>query len=266
MAEHNLEAPVLGIAWDGTGYGPDGTVWGGEFFHVNKTSFTRTAHLFTFPLPGGEQAVRQPRRASLGLLYEIFGDAVFEMQDFAPIQAFSPQELGVLKTMLVKRINTPLTSSAGRLFDAVASILGLRQQSGFEGQAAMELEFAISDVETDEFYNFEIKRDGEPGIVDWRPMILALLDDLHTQVPVKLISAKFHNTLVEMMVAVARRVGEESVVVTGGCFQNKYLTERAIRRLRSEGFCPFWHRQIPPNDGGIALGQVLAVSRMQVKE
>jgi hydrogenase maturation protein HypF len=266
MAEHNLEAPVLGIAWDGTGYGPDGTVWGGEFFHVNKTSFTRTAHLFTFPLPGGEQAVRQPRRASLGLLYEIFGDAVFEMQELAPVQAFSTQELGVLKTMLVKKINTPLTSSAGRLFDAVASILGLRHRASFEGQAAMDLEFAIKGVETNEFYNFEIQQDGEQGVVNWRPTILALLDDLRTQVPVKVISAKFHNTLVEMIVAVARRVGEERVVLTGGCFQNKYLTERAICRLRDEGFRPFWHQLIPPNDGGIALGQVLAVSRMQGKE
>jgi hydrogenase maturation protein HypF len=266
MAEHDLETSVLGISWDGTGYGLDGTVWGGEFLHVNETDFTRAAHLRTFPLPGGEQAVKQPRRAALGLLYEIFGDTAFDMQELAPIQAFSAQELSVLKMMLAKRINTPHTSSAGRLFDAVAATLSLRQQSSFEGQAAMDLEFVIDGVELDDFYNFEMQDYGEEKVVDWAPMVRGILDDLRADVSVRVISTKFHNTLAEIIAAVARRVGEERVVLTGGCFQNKYLTERAIHRLRSEGFRPFWHQQIPPNDGGIALGQVLAVSRMQVKE
>lgn len=280
MAENELEAPVLGIAWDGTGYGPDGTVWGGEFLRVNEVAFTRAAHLRTFPPPGGEKAVKEPRRAALGLLYEIFGEAAFEMRELVPLQAFSTQELAVLKTMLVKGINTPLTSSARRLFDAAAAIIGLRQQSSFEGQAAMELENTLEGVTTDEHYGFEIVKAGakqrftptedtdlQPEfVIDWAETVQGMLDDMRHSIEVGEIAAKFHNTLVEIIVAAARQVGEERVVLTGGCFQNKYLTEQAIYRLRSEQFRPYWHQQIPPNDGGIALGQVLAASRMQAKE
>ena len=141
---------------DGTGYGLDGTVWGGEFFVVTETGWERVAHFRCFPLPGGERAVKEPRRTALGLLFEMLGEAVVEQEDLAPVRAFSRAELAPLKTMPARRLNSPLTSSAGRLFDAVASLTGLCQRVRFEGQAAMELEFALDGVQTDETYPFSI--------------------------------------------------------------------------------------------------------------
>ena len=139
MAENDIEPPLLGVAWDGTGYGLDGTVWGGEFFHITETSSNRVAHFRQFRLPGGDKAVKDPRRSAIGLLYEIFAEGVFEKTDLAPVSAFSESELAALKAMLKGNVNSPLTSSVGRLFDAVAALTGLRQQIRFEGQAAMEL-------------------------------------------------------------------------------------------------------------------------------
>lgn len=267
MAENDLDLtePVLGISWDGTGYGTDGTIWGGEFLLGQGANFKRTAHLRAFPLPGGDQAVKEPRRTATGLLYELFGAGVFSMTELAPVRSYTPQEMDILNTMLRRDINSPRTSSAGRLFDAVASILNIRQKTAYEGQAAMDLEFAIQGLITDESYPFEIRDpEGQPPkgglIVDWAQPIHEILDDHSRYVSLSRISAKFHNTLVEMMVQVAHRAGQERVVITGGCFQNKYLAERAVHRLREEGFRPYWHQRIPPNDGGIALGQVIAAA------
>jgi hydrogenase maturation protein HypF len=264
MAENELEPPLLGVSWDGTGYGLDGTVWGGEFFLVTQASCERVAHFRPFRLPGGDQAVKEPRRAALGLLYEMLGEAAFNMTDLAPVQAFPPVELSPLRTMLARGLNSPLTSSAGRLFDAVASLTGLRQHVRFEGQAAMELEFALeTDPPTDEAYPFSIRAAPAPVVLDWAPMIEALLADLQSGVPTPRISARFHNALVEAVIAVARRIGQPRVVLSGGCFQNRYLTERTVRRLQEAGFRPCWHQRVPPNDGGIALGQVIAAARGQ---
>jgi hydrogenase maturation protein HypF len=268
MAENDIDNSVLGVSWDGTGYGLDGTIWGGEFLRATKTAFERVAHFRTFRLAGGEKAIKEPRRVALGLLYEMFGDEVFAMKELAPVRAFSWQELALLKNMLAQKLNAPPTSSAGRLFDAVAAILGLRQQTKFEGQAAMELEFVLDGIETDEEYPFElftINRNGSPAtiIVDWAPMMRQLIEEQRREVPRANLSAKFHNTLVAIIIAVARRAGENRVVLTGGCFQNKYLTERAILRLRREGFRPYWHQRVPPNDGGIALGQAVAAAALR---
>ena len=270
MAENELEAPVLGVSWDGTGYGVDGSVWGGEFLRVTEDSFERVAHLRTFRLPGGEKAVREPKRAALGLLYEVFGEGLFEMANLLPLAACSHEERDVVRAMLDKGINAPVTSSAGRLFDAVASLVGLRQENRFEGQAAMELEFACAGVEVDECHEFKVVEtaggaQGGPLVLDWGPLVRGVLDDVRDGVPVSTISAKFHNTLAEAICAVARRIGEERVVLTGGCFQNRYLTERAVRRLQDEGFRPYWHQRVPPNDGGIALGQIMAAARAYSK-
>jgi hydrogenase maturation protein HypF len=271
MAENELEPPVLGVSWDGTGYGLDGTVWGGEFFLVTETACERVAHLRQFPLPGGDAAVKEPRRTALGLLYEIFGEPTFAMTGLAPVQAFSPADLGPLKTMLARRFNSRRTSSIGRLFDAAASLAGLCQQVRFEGQAAMELEFALENAEpTAEAYEFPIRPDHvsrltfhAPLLLDWSTMIEALLSDLNSRVPVSRISARFHNALAEAIIAVAKRVGQSRVVLSGGCFQNRYLTERAVGRLQEQGFRPYWHQRVPPNDGGIALGQVVAALRQE---
>lgn len=257
MAENELDGSVLGVSWDGTGYGLDGTIWGGEFLLATRESFRRVAHLRTFRLPGGEHAIKEPRRAALGVLYELFGDSFMrECAHLAPVQSFPTHELQLLHAMLRKNLNSPVTSSVGRLFDAVAAISGLRQISRFEGQAAMELEFAMHGIATDQSYEFVLSQER----LDWGPMLREIMSDVHTGVPVGKIAAKFHNTLVEMIIAVARRVGEGRVVLTGGCFQNKYLTEHAGARLREEGFRVYWHQRVPPNDGGIALGQIVAAS------
>jgi hydrogenase maturation protein HypF len=266
MAENELEPPVLGVSWDGTGYGLDGTVWGGEFLLVTKASCQRVAHLRPFRLPGGDAAVKEPRRAALGLLYEMFGEETFAMTGLAPLRAFSAAELGPLKTMLARSLNSPQTSSAGRLFDAVASLLGLRHHVRYEGQAAMELEFALEGADTtDEAYEFPTRSAPVSRVthyasflLDWSPMIQAILSDLNHSVPVSRISGRFHNGLSEAIIAVAKQLGQPRLVLSGGCFQNRYLTERSVQRLQEAGFRPYWQQRIPPNDGGIALGQVVA--------
>jgi hydrogenase maturation protein HypF len=262
MAENELEAPLLGVSWDGTGYGLDGTIWGGEWLRVSEESFERVAHLRTFRLAGGEKAIREPRRSAIGLLYKLFGDQLFAMDDLTPMQALCSQERAILKTMLQRTINAPITSSAGRLFDAVAALVGLRQQAGYEGQAALELECALDGVETDAAYAVRMSTRHVRQVVDWEPMVHGILEDLRRGLPVGSIAANFHNTLAEIIVAVAMRTDEERVVLSGGCFQNRYLTERAVARLRAAGFRPYCHQRIPPNDGGIALGQVVAAARV----
>jgi hydrogenase maturation protein HypF len=263
LAENELENPVLGISWDGSGYGTDGTVWGGEFLLTDEDSFQRVGHFRPFRLPGGDAAIKEPRRTALGVLYEIWGDQAISNRRWAPTASFSNGELNILQRMLSKGINSPYTSSAGRLFDAVASLIGLRQRATFEGQAAMELEFAVQ-TDIDEGYPFDIT-EGSPNRVDWAPMISEILIDLQKGLPAGNVSAKFHNTLTEIIVAVARKVEVPRIVLTGGCFQNRYLIERAIAHLQAAGFRPYWPQRVPPNDGGIALGQVVAASRSRLK-
>jgi hydrogenase maturation protein HypF len=262
MAENQLEGRVLGVSWDGTGYGTDGVIWGGEFLLTDEASFERVGSFRRFRLPGSEKAVREPRRAAVGLLFETMGGAVFERPDLAPVSSFRNSELPILRRMLTSGLNSPWTSSAGRLFDAVASIAGLRQRASFEGQAAMELEFAREGYEGREAYPIDIV-EGDGGIltVDWERLALAVLSDCAGRGAVGEISNKFHNALAEAVVAVASRIGEPRVVLTGGCFQNRYLTERTVGRLAEEGFRPYWHQRVPPNDGGISLGQIVAASR-----
>lgn len=260
MAENEIEAPVLGIAWDGTGYGDDGTIWGGEFLRIDDRGYQRVAHLRTFMLPGGDTAIREPRRSAIGLLYEIYGDGVFNMDHLLPIRAFDRAELEVVHAMLARNINAPRTSSAGRLFDAVAAIVGISERCRFEGQAAMGLEFAAQEhIESE--YGYEVDEQDGVAVIDWELMIRSIIADRLDGMPVEIISSRFHNTLAEMIVSIARRAGEKKVVLSGGCFQNKYLTEKAIDDLRSEDFAAYWHQRVPPNDGGIALGQIVAAAR-----
>ncbi|MDD3582373.1 MAG: hypothetical protein PHW74_15320 [Desulfobacca sp.] len=261
MAEHGLAAPLLGVAWDGSGYGLDGTIWGGEFLEITADSFWRFASLRTFPLPGGEAAIKEPRRAALGVLHQIFGPEGLEMTDLAPVQSFSAPDRRILATMMDKGLNCPLTSSMGRLFDAVAALVDLRQQASFEGQAAMELEFAAYQVEPQAAYPYRIDDQGTPLLIDWEPLIRGILQDLSDKQSVRLIAARFHHTLAEMIVAVARRFSLRQVVLSGGCFQNRYLTEKTIEKLEDGGFLPYCHRLIPPNDGGLAVGQIMAAQR-----
>jgi len=261
MAENEIEPPALGVSWDGTGYGLDGTIWGGEFFLVTDKNVERVAHLRPFRLPGGDKAVREPRRPAIGLLYEMFGDAAFEMTHLPPFQNITAVELSALKGMLRRKLNSPQTSSIGRLFDAVASLINLRQKMRFEGQAAMELEFALDGIETDEAYSLSLVTRHSSLVLDWALVIEAILSDVQNGIAGGRISAKFHNALADAVVAVAKKTGGRRVVLSGGCFQNRYLTERTVCRLQAEGFQPYWHQRVPPNDGGIALGQVIAALR-----
>jgi len=255
MAENHLCPPALGIAWDGSGMGSDGTVWGGEILHVTSAGFHRVAHVRPFRLPGNAKAVREPRRMALAILYEIFGDQAFNL-DVPPVHAFSTAELKTLQTMLRQRLNAPITTSAGRLFDAFASFLNLRQVASFEGQAAMELEFALAGAKEDNSYPYVIRSEGDVLLLDWESAVRAVLAEPATDPAIA--SARFHNTLVDMAVDAAAQIGEKNVVLSGGCFQNRYLTERMVSRLLGAGYRPYWHQRVPPNDGGISLGQITA--------
>lgn len=274
MAEYDLAAPVLGISWDGTGFGPDGTVWGGEFLDIRERGYDRLAHLRPFRLPGGEAAVKEPRRSALGLLWEIFGEALFSetlspsgltSSPLVPLQAFSSQELRLLQTALTRDINSPWTSSAGRLFDAVAALIGIRQVTSFEGQAAMDLEFSATGSDTERLYPFRlIEPQGARGSswrLDWEGMVAGILIDLRQGVSRADIARSFHNTLCAMMMETARKSRSRKVVLSGGCFQNRLLTETAIRVLTEDGVEVYWHQRIPPNDGGLAVGQLMAAAR-----
>lgn len=251
MAENGLEGPVLGIAWDGTGLGTDGTIWGGEFLVCTRVGFNRVGWLRPFPLPGGDAAAREPRRAALGLLAEM------GLEQTVP--GLSDEEGAVLRAMLQADVNVPRTSSAGRLFDAVASLLDVKQVMSYEGQAAMLLEAMAGDREA-VAYPFEWK--GE--VLDWQPMIEEILGGGEA---VGVAAARFHETLVEMMVSAAHRFGKREVCLSGGCFQNRRLLSRAMRRLAGAGFLAVRHREIPPNDAGLSLGQaVVASSRLRVED
>ena len=270
MADNDLEGALLGVAWDGTGYGPDGTVWGGEFLAVSRRGFARAACLRPFRLPGGDHAVREPRRSALGVWHAMAGGGL-DALPAATADAFEPRERRLLVQALDAGVNAPVTTSAGRLFDAVASMVGLRQRAAFEGQAAMDLEFAAGASDAPAApYPFSVA-DGRafhagswqppPFVVDWEPAVRALAADAAVGVPPATIAGRFHETLAAAIAAVAERVGEARVVLTGGCFQNRLLTERVVDRLRAAGLLPYWHQRVPPNDGGVAIGQVAALAR-----
>jgi hydrogenase maturation protein HypF len=257
LIDNQLEPPVLGIAWDGTGYGVDNTLWGGEFIHLTPNNWQRIAYFQPFKLPGGGKSVKEPKRIALSLLAQL-NINLLENLPVTLKNQFAKDELTLFKNILEKNLNSPLTSSVGRLFDGISSILGICHQVSFEGQAAIALEFAALKTKTDEFYDFNLTQN---MIIQWQPMVTAILEDLNHNIPISLISAKFHNTLVEIIVAIAKLVGEKKVVLTGGCFQNLYLVEKTIDRLKTENFVPYWHHQIPSNDGGISVGQILGAIR-----
>lgn len=267
MADNDLEPPVLGVAWDGTGYGGDGSVWGGEFLAIGATAYRRVGHLLPFRLPGGAVAVREPRRAALGALYAMFGQSALTMTDLPPIAAFIPAERQVLANMLLGAVNSPLTSSVGRLFDAVVSILGVQQSVSFEGEAAMALEFAANRaVSSSAAPPALVTNEAGKLIIDWRPLLSGLVSARRAGTPAEDLAAAFHEALAEAIVAAARCERIKHVLLTGGCFQNARLTTRTIVRLREAGFTPHWHHRVPPNDGGLAVGQAAFAVRPLIKD
>ncbi|NUM80780.1 carbamoyltransferase HypF [bacterium] len=250
-AENKLSGKVLGVAWDGTGLGSDGTIWGGEFFEYDGHRCKHAAQLRPFLLPGGEMAIREPRRAAMGLLFSMAGESIFE-QPLAVWSYFTEEEKRIFQTMLVKNIRTVQTSSAGRLFDAIAAILGLASVNSYEGQAAMRLEYQASG-EPVEPYPFHLISHA-PILLDWKPMAEKILDDLGKK-STRQIAAAFHETLAVMILRVAEELGRDRVVLSGGCFQNGYLLERTVHRIQAGGRRVYWHQRVPPNDGGLSYGQ-----------
>ncbi|ATB35198.1 hypothetical protein CYFUS_000610 [Cystobacter fuscus] len=255
MAEHGLVGPVLGLAWDGAGLGTDGTLWGGEALVVEGAAFRRVAHLRPFSLPGGERALREPRRAALGLVHEVRGAGALDSLR----ECFTAREGEVLVAMLARGLQSPRTTSMGRLFDAVAALSGIRARAGFEGQAAMALEYAAGEGEA-EPYPLPLGN-GAPAVADWEPLLEALLDERKRGVPAPLLAARFHAALAVLAESIAVRVGLPRVVLSGGCFQNPRLLRDVQARLRARGFEVFWPRHYPPNDGGLSLGQVAVAAR-----
>jgi hydrogenase maturation protein HypF len=259
LAEHGVHGPALGVIWDGTGYGPDGTIWGGEFLLGDAADYERVAHLRPFALPGGEAAVHEPDRVALALLQQVDENGDWQIP---VIRRMPVPRLRVLERMLHAKLNSPLTTSAGRLFDGVAALLDLATVTTYEGEAAVNLEFAAARVPyTDDAYMMPL----QGRTLDWRVTLHDLLADLQAGVHRDLIAARFHNALIDAAVRVAERTGCERVVLSGGCFQSRYLAERLAAKLRRRGFDVLQHSLVPPNDGGIALGQI-AVAAARLRE
>lgn len=253
IAENGIEEPVLGIAWDGAGFGEDKTIWGGEFFTADKKGIERIANLKTFRLPGGESSFKEIYKSAVGVLFEIYGNDTYKYL----ADNESEKDYKILLQMINNKINSPVCSSVGRLFDAVASILNIRQRVSFEGQAAMELEYLLEDYDLDESYKCKIiKNENGIFILDWSNMIKEILEEKNKNISKNIISLKFHNALVNSIVEISKLVNEKNIALSGGCFQNKYLLEKSILKLRENGFNVFWNKEVPANDGGISLGQI----------
>ena len=258
MAEHGLAGPVLGLAWDGAGHGTDGTVWGGEFLLVEGAKWRRFARLLPFPLPGGDAAAREPARAAVGLLVAA-GDVAW------------PEEVGgmdpaPLRALCRSRHLSPLASSAGRLFDAVAFLLGLCARNTFEGEAAMALETCADGArDAAPGYPFALV-EGDPMALDWRPALRALLADLARDADRPVIAARFYRGLVAGAAGLAARAGVRDIVLTGGCFQSALLTVHMTEALAAAGLRVHRHHRAPPGDGGLALGQLEWARRLAAVE
>jgi hydrogenase maturation protein HypF len=262
MAEHQLDGTVIGVSCDGTGFGPDGTVWGGEILVVNTSGFERAAHFSYVPMPGSAVAIKEPWRMAVSYLYDAFGDGLWDLP-LPGLREIGEDKLHLMLEMILKRINSPLTSSLGRLFDGVAALAGLRNRVNFEGQAAMELEMAALDETA---ADYEVA--WEPG---WpyrmlpAPIIRGVMGDLSKGYSVSVVSVKFHNTLIRMLTELCSRIGRERglnrVVLSGGVFQNARLLTGLSSALERRGLEVYSHRLVPTNDGGLALGQAVIAAR-----
>jgi hydrogenase maturation protein HypF len=254
MAEHDLDEPVIGVAMDGTGLGDDGNIWGSEFLVCDYKSYVRKAHFEYIPLPGGDKVTHEPWRTALSMLYGVYGDDVFNLQ-LPFLKNISRDNIRMLCTAIDKKINTPLSSGAGRVFDAVSAMINLCPVSRFHAEAPMRLE-SIIDQSVTQAYDFI-----PDSSISFQPMIRQIVADIGNQTPQSVISARFHNSIVETIVhtvtSISRETGIHTVALSGGSFQNKYLTEQTEIRLQKLGFNVYSQCSIPANDGGIALGQVM---------
>ncbi len=263
MAENGVEAPAIGLILDGTGYGTDGTIWGGEVLVGDAHGFRRWAYLSPVPMPGGEAAIRQPWRMAVSYLVAAFGDDYARLS-LPFLRNVVPRRLDMLRQMLEKGINSPLTSSCGRLFDGISALLGLRQEISYEAQAAIELEMHVDDSVGD-FYTDALPQKVVSGALPVAPLVRAVVQDLERGEATGRIAARFHRTLAELFVLAARQArnetGIDTVALSGGVFQNVYFFEYLLHRLQDEAFAVLTHHHVPTNDGGLALGQVVIADK-----
>jgi hydrogenase maturation protein HypF len=258
MAEHGIDEKVIGISLDGTGFGSDGNIWGGEFMIADLKDFSRFTHFDNIALPGGDKAIDEPWRTAFSYIYKYFGNS-FNFKSIPLFNSIDDRKLQTVKEMLVMKINSPVSSGAGRLFDAVSAILGLCSVATFDSEAPMRLESAISD-KTDDIYPFIAEKP-----VVFSGTLKAIINDLPVQT-ISMISAKFHNTVAQVILEVASQVRTETslnkVILSGGVFQNKYLLEKSLYLLTRNRFKVFTNRLVPPNDGGVSLGQLVIASKL----
>ena len=260
MAENHLDGEVIGFALDGTGYGTDGHIWGGEVLLADYCGFKRAAHFEYVPLPGGAAAIREPWRMAVSYLAYHFGKEFLGFGIPFVRQLDTPKTNLILR-MIEQRINSPLTSSCGRLFDAVAALAGIRQEVNYEAQAAIELEMAISPSDSEDAYSFDMVPGEDPWIIGTRPLFAGIVSDLTKHATRGDISRRFHNGLVQIFVRIAELVREKTgvrkVCLSGGAFNNAYLAQQLESRLSQIGFEVFTHEEVPAGDGGLSLGQAV---------
>ncbi|MDD5015179.1 MAG: carbamoyltransferase HypF [Atribacterota bacterium] len=259
MAENNIKEKVIGVAYDGTGYGDDANIWGGEFLLCDFKKYSRVGHLKYYPLPGGDKAIAEPWRMAYSYLFSIYGPKAKTL-DIDFIRRMDGNHLSIIEKMIDKNINSPLTSSCGRLFDAISSLIGIRDEISYEGQAAMELEsFCASGIK--ERYKFSFYKEGEKFIVDPQEIFINIIEDIKREIGKDIIAAKFHNTVAEFTLNLCGKIrgdtGINKIALSGGVFQNKYLTEKVVSLLEDKEFKVFIHRKVLTNDGGISLGQAV---------
>ncbi len=263
MAENHVEGKVIGLALDGTGYGTDGNVWGGEVLIADYRDFERAAHFANVRMPGGHLAIQEPWRMAVSYLAQQFGDELWNLP-IPFVQRLDHRSVEILMRMMKGGINSPLTSSCGRLFDAVAALVGIRQTVTYEAQAAIELEMSITPAGDNSAYPLAILAEGANWLIDTKPLFAALIEDLRNQVSVGAISQRFHNALVNGFVRLAESLRESTglnrVCLSGGTFQNTFLLESLRARLESGGFEVFAHSEVPAGDGGLSLGQALVAA------
>jgi hydrogenase maturation protein HypF len=264
MAENRLDGPVIGLSFDGTGYGTDGRIWGGEVLIVEAHRFTRAAHFAYLPMPGGAAAIKEPWRMAVSYLFNTFGKAFYDL-DLPLFQGLEKEKIRVVLEMISKQVNSPQTSSLGRLFDGVAAILGIRKTVAYEGQAAMELEMAIR-KETEESYDYEWEQGKDSYQIPVHPIVRGVVMDMENGLPVSDISSKFHTTLIrlfsDLCAHLRKETGINRVALSGGVFQNATLLAGLRKALEDKGLQVYTHRLVPTNDGGISLGQAVAAAAM----
>lgn len=247
MAEHQITGPILGVAWDGTGYGDDGTLWGGEFFKADLNGYERIVHFESFKLLGGEKAVKEPKRVALSILFDLYGEAALDL-DIPLLKQFEKEEIFTLYEMHQKSLNAPLSSSVGRLFDAVAAIFDVVYTTTYEGETGLKMETLYDDCPLMSHYPFEIHN----GVIYYKEIFKEMLKEPCKERAL----SKFINTLCHIIVAIAKEQ-KLPVGLSGGVFQNKILTTQLLELLNNYEIPYYIHQKVPPNDGGISLGQII---------